>query len=63
MEKVLYIDCFSGISGDMMVGALIDLGLDFSFLKSELGKLNVDGYNITCREIKMGPIRAKKFDV
>jgi len=63
MEKILYIDCFSGISGDMMVGALVDLGLDFSFLKSELGKLNVDGYNITCREIKMGPIRAKKFDV
>ena len=56
MEKILYFDCFSGISGDMVVGALLDLGLDISFLKSELGKLNIDGYNIACREIKMGPV-------
>jgi len=63
MEKILYFDCFSGISGDMVVGALLDLGLDFSFLKNELGKLNIDGYNIACREIKIGPVRAKKFDV
>lgn len=63
MERVLYIDCFSGISGDMMVGALLDLGLDFLFLKNELKKLNISGYNIACREIKVGSIKAKKFDV
>jgi uncharacterized protein (TIGR00299 family) protein len=63
MKKILYIDCFSGISGDMMVGALLDLGIDFSFLKSELKKLNIAGYNIACREIKVGSLRAKKFDV
>jgi len=63
MKKILYIDCFSGISGDMMVGALLDLGIDFSFLKSELKKLNIAGYDITCREIKIGSLKAKKFDV
>ncbi len=63
MERVLYIDCFSGISGDMMVGALLDLGLDFLFLENELKKLNITGYNLAYKEIKTGSIRAKKFDV
>ncbi len=63
MEKALYIDCFSGISGNMMVGALLDLGVDFLFLKDELKKLNITGYNIVCREVKAGSIKAKKFDV
>ena len=63
MEKALYIDCFSGISGNMMVGALLDLGVDFLFLKDELKKLNITGYNIVCREVKTGSIKAKKFDV
>jgi len=38
MEKILYIDCFSGISGDMIGGALCDLGLDLDFLRNELKK-------------------------
>ncbi len=63
MEKILYIDCFSGISGDMMAGALLDMGLDFSLLKDELKKLNIDGYSIDCREVIINSIKAKKFDV
>jgi uncharacterized protein (TIGR00299 family) protein len=63
MQNVLYIDCFSGISGDMMVGALLDLGLDFSLLENELKKLNLEGYEISCREVIKNSIRAKKFDV
>ena len=63
MEKILYIDCFSGISGDMMVGALLDLGIDIPFLKSELKKLNITGYSVTCSEVKKGSIKAKKFNV
>jgi uncharacterized protein (DUF111 family) len=44
--KTLYFDCFSGISGDMIIGALLDLGLDFNYLKREIGKLNLNGYQI-----------------
>jgi uncharacterized protein (TIGR00299 family) protein len=43
---VLYYDCFSGISGDMNLGALIDLGVDPDYLKSELSKLGLKGYNL-----------------
>ena len=44
--KALYFDCFSGISGDMTIGALLDLGLDFEYLKSELKKLPVEDYEL-----------------
>ena len=44
--KTLYFDCFSGISGDMVLGALIDCGIDGGAFKNELSKLNVDGYDI-----------------
>lgn len=44
--KVLYFDCFSGISGDMTLGALLDLGIDENVFKSELAKLNLSGYDI-----------------
>lgn len=53
--KVLYFDCFSGISGDMTLGALIDLGIDKDIFKSELDKLNLAGYNIVIqKKIKNG---------
>jgi pyridinium-3,5-bisthiocarboxylic acid mononucleotide nickel chelatase len=44
--KILYYDCFSGISGDMNLGALIDLGVKKEYLISELAKLNISGYKI-----------------
>jgi pyridinium-3,5-bisthiocarboxylic acid mononucleotide nickel chelatase len=63
MEKIIYLDCFSGISGDMMIGALLDLGLDFECLSEELGKLGIGGYRIKKRDVISGSIRAVKFDV
>lgn len=45
--KILYYDCFSGISGDMNLGAMLDLGVSRSFLINELGKLNIKGWKIT----------------
>ncbi|MCG9966797.1 nickel pincer cofactor biosynthesis protein LarC [Pelotomaculum terephthalicicum JT] len=53
--KVLYFDCFSGISGDMTLGALIDLGIDVELFKGELHKLNLTGYEITIqKKVKHG---------
>lgn len=41
--RILYYDCFAGISGDMNLGAMIDLGVDKDFLIKELSKLNIAG--------------------
>ena len=46
-KKILFFDCFSGISGDMTLGALLDLGLDRQTFLKELEKLHVEGYHIS----------------
>ena len=61
--KTAYFDCFSGISGDMIIGALLDLGLDFNFLKNELKKLDLKNYEIKSRKIIKNRIASTKFDV
>jgi uncharacterized protein (TIGR00299 family) protein len=58
-----YFDCFSGIAGDMILGALIDCGLDVCFLESELQKLSLSGYKIYTKEIKYNNITATDFIV
>lgn len=53
--KVLYYDCFSGISGDMNLGAMIDLGVDVDYLNKELSKIKGNKYNIKVeKSSKMG---------
>jgi uncharacterized protein (TIGR00299 family) protein len=44
--RILYYDCFAGISGDMNLGAMVDLGVDPVFLKDELLKLNIKGFHL-----------------
>jgi hypothetical protein len=44
--KILYYDCFSGISGDMNLGAMIDLGIEPRFVQTELDKLNLQGWKL-----------------
>ena len=61
--KILYFDCFAGISGDMTIGALLDLGLDFEFLINELAKLGVSGYELSLTRVDRSGINAAKFDV
>lgn len=53
--KALYFDCFSGISGDMTIGALLDIGIDIEKFISELEKLRLSGYKIKIsKSIKNG---------
>jgi len=56
MTKALYFDCFSGISGDMTLGALLDLGLSLDELRRELAKLNLSGWKIAARQEMRGYI-------
>ncbi|MFC2135367.1 nickel pincer cofactor biosynthesis protein LarC [Bacteroidota bacterium] len=53
--KIIYFDCFSGASGNMILGALIDTGLNVELLKEELKKLNLGGYEfITSKKVNKG---------
>jgi pyridinium-3,5-bisthiocarboxylic acid mononucleotide nickel chelatase len=61
--KILYYDCFAGISGDMNLGAMLDLGVDQEYLLKELGNLPIDSYKIKIYKDKRGGITGTKVDV
>ena len=61
--KTLYLDIFSGISGDMFIGALIDLGADARKLERELQKLKLGGYHLHVARQQKSGIAGVKFDV
>ncbi|MBZ4664543.1 MAG: larC [Caloramator sp.] len=62
--RILYFDCFSGISGDMAVASLLDLGVSKEYLLNELKKLNIDEeYKIEIKRVKKAGIDATYFDV
>ena len=63
MSKILYFDCFSGISGDMVLGALLDAGLPFGELKQALGSLAVSGYEVESTRVLRAGVSATKFVV
>ena len=63
MSRILYFDCFSGISGDMVLGALLDAGLPLDDLKRALGSLAVSGYDITTSRVLRAGVSATKFNV
>ena len=62
-EKVLYLECSSGISGDMTVGALLDLGADEEKLRDELSRLRTGGYELKFSRRSVRGIDAFDFDV
>jgi uncharacterized protein (TIGR00299 family) protein len=61
--KTLYLDIFSGISGDMFIGALIDLGVDEHRLEQELKKLRLDGYHLHAARSRKASIEGVEFNV
>lgn len=61
--NTLFLDLFSGISGDMFLGAMLDLGVDAHQLEHELAKLGVKGYHLHVARRTNGGIAGIKFDV
>jgi pyridinium-3,5-bisthiocarboxylic acid mononucleotide nickel chelatase len=61
--KILYYDCFAGISGDMNLGAMLDMGVDQKYLLKELDNLPIDSYKIKVYKDKRGGITGTKVDV
>lgn len=63
MGKTLYLECYSGISGDMTVAALLDLGADREVLEKTLGSLGVDGFRTEITRVKKSGLDACDFAV
>lgn len=61
--KILYYDCFAGISGDMNLAAMIDLGVKEDYLKEELSKLNLAGFTIQVKKDQRHGITGTRVDV
>jgi hypothetical protein len=61
--KIISYDCFSGISGDMNLGAMIDLGVDKAFLINELNKLNLKGWELVVQKDQRHGISGTKVTV
>jgi uncharacterized protein (DUF111 family) len=59
--SIAYLDCFSGISGDMFLGALLDLGLPFQELKKAINSLPFHGYSIDYKKEMKNGLNAMKF--
>jgi hypothetical protein len=60
---IAYFDCFSGISGDMILGALVDAGVSVNRLQKELSSLQVKGYKLEVKKVKRAGFSATKVDV
>jgi uncharacterized protein (TIGR00299 family) protein len=63
MSRLLYFDCFSGISGDMVLGALIDAGLPIQDLRRALGSLTMAGCDVSAQRVLRAGLSAMKFVV
>ncbi len=62
-RQKLYLECYAGISGDMTVGALLDLGADAQKLKESLQSLNLEGYSVEIGRVKKAGLAVCDFDV
>ncbi len=63
LMRIVYIEPFSGVSGDMMVGALLALGTELSYLQHQLRLLPLGNYELSLRKCSRAGILATKFDV
>jgi uncharacterized protein (TIGR00299 family) protein len=63
MGRVGYLDCFSGASGDMILGALVDAGLSLASLRAELARLPLTGYRLSARKVRRAGLAATQVRV
>ncbi len=63
MSRIAYFDCFSGCSGDMLLGALLDAGLDLPVLQEGLESLCIEGLRLSADKVMRGALSATKFNV
>ena len=61
--KTAYLDAFSGLSGDMIVGAILDCGADFGEFERAIKSMPLAGYRLSTRRKTLSGISALKFDV
>jgi pyridinium-3,5-bisthiocarboxylic acid mononucleotide nickel chelatase len=63
VSRIVYFDCASGAAGDMLLGALVDLGLSLDALRAELGKLALGGYRLESHRVHRAGLHATKVEV
>lgn len=63
MAKIAYLDCSSGISGDMLLAALLDAGLERDLLLNELRKLPLAGYEFRCARVLRGSLTGTQVEI
>lgn len=63
MPRVAYLDCFSGVAGDMLLGAVLDAGVEVEQLRRELRRIALDGYSLDAQRVKRAGIAATKAAV
>jgi pyridinium-3,5-bisthiocarboxylic acid mononucleotide nickel chelatase len=63
VSRIVYLDCASGAAGDMLLGALVDLGLPLDALRAELAKLPLQGYRLDSHRVHRAGLHATKVDV
>ncbi len=63
MGRIAYLDCFSGVSGDMFLGALVDAGVPPDEMRAELAKLSLGGYSLEARRVTRGGLAAVQAEV
>jgi pyridinium-3,5-bisthiocarboxylic acid mononucleotide nickel chelatase len=61
--NILYLDCQSGISGDMTLSALIDLGADITYIRDQLKNLPIDSFTMNIKQVDKKGISAKQLDL
>ena len=63
MKRILYLDAFSGLSGNMILGSLLELGVDWKALQSALGSLNLSGWTMKAERVKRRGLPGTHFEV